>query len=124
INGQRDCDSSLVRSRCGTLAAPRLGGRGGCSGASSSMLPPLATHLLKESRLDCTVPFARPAAGLPGTCGGYALAVRAAHFLATSAVTADALPFMHQTAMQTNPTSALSNFTGANIIYPRPSIAH
>src|SRR5438445_4962553 len=40
------------------------------------------------------------------TCGGYALAVRAAHFLATSAVTADALPFMHPTAMQTNPTSA------------------
>jgi len=66
--------------------------------------------------LDCTVPFARPAAGLPGTCGGYALAVRAAHFLATSAVTADALPFMHTTAMQTNPTSALSNFTWANMI--------
>src|SRR5262249_10026780 len=70
-------------------------------------------------RLDCTVPFARPAAGLPGTCGGYALAVRAAHFLATSAVTADALPFMHPTAMQTNPTSALSNFTWANMVYPK-----
>jgi hypothetical protein len=46
-------------------------------------------------------------------------AVRAAHFLATSAVTADALPFMHPTAMQTNPTNALSNFTWANIVYPR-----
>src|SRR5215471_4252499 len=32
------------------------------------------------------------------------LAVRAAHFLATSAVTADAPPFIHPTAMQTNPT--------------------
>src|SRR5262245_32367969 len=119
ITWQSDCDSSLVRSRCGTIAAPRLGGTGGCSGASSSTLPPLATHLLKQSRLDCTVPFARPAAGLPGTCGGYALAVRAAHFLATSAVTADALPFMHPTAMQTNPTSALSNFTWANMVYPK-----
>src|SRR5262249_8449181 len=58
------------------------------------------------------------------TCGritGHlrALAVRAAHFLATSAVTADALPFMHPTAMQTNPTSALSNFTRANMGYPK-----
>src|SRR5262249_41948775 len=47
------------------------------------------------------------------------LAARAAHFLATSAVTADALPFMHPTAMQTNPTSALSNFTWANMVYPK-----
>jgi hypothetical protein len=47
------------------------------------------------------------------------LAVRAAHFLATSAVTADALPFMHPTAMQTNPTSALSNFTWANMAYQK-----
>jgi len=47
------------------------------------------------------------------------LAVRPAHFLATSAVTADALPFMHPTAMQTNPTSALSNFTWANMVYPK-----
>src|SRR5262244_3794697 len=78
------------------------------------MLPPLATL-----RLDCAVPSARPAAGLPGTRGGYALTVRAAHFLATSAVTADALPFMHPTAMQTNPTSALSNFTWANMRYPK-----
>src|SRR5262249_15922342 len=70
-------------------------------------------------RLDCTVPFARPAAGLQGTCGGYALAVRAAHFLATSAVTADALPFMHPTAMQTNPTSALSDFTWADMVCPK-----
>src|SRR5262249_29846682 len=70
-------------------------------------------------RLDCTVPFARPAAGLPGTCGGYITAVRAAHFLATPAVTADALPFMHTTAMQTNPTSALSNFTWANMVCPK-----
>ena len=47
------------------------------------------------------------------------MAVRAAHFLATSAVTADALPFMHPIAMQTNPTSALSNFTWANMGYPK-----
>jgi hypothetical protein len=26
---------------------------------------------------------------------------------------------MHQTAMQTNPTSALSNFTWANMVYPK-----
>src|SRR5262249_28941444 len=63
--------------------------------------------------------FCETWAGLPGTRGRYALAVRAAHFLATSAVTADALPFMHPTAMQTNPTSALSNFTWANIVYPK-----
>src|SRR4029077_11162036 len=55
----------------------------------------------------------------PGTCGGYALAVRAEHFLATCAVTDDALPFTHPTAMQTNPTSALSNFTWANMVYPK-----
>jgi len=49
------------------------------------------------------------------------LAVRVAHFLATSAVAADAPPFMHSTAMQTNPTSAISNFTWANMVCPKPS---
>jgi hypothetical protein len=44
--------------------------------------------------------------------------VRAAHFLATPAVTADAAPFMHATAMQTNPTSALSTLTWAIMVYP------
>ena len=63
--------------------------------------------------------FCETCGRITGTRGGYALAVRSAHFLATSAVTADALPFMHPTAMQTNPTSALSNFTWANMVYPK-----
>src|SRR5262249_51211826 len=57
------------------------------------------------------------------TCGritGHLRRIRFGGFLATSAVTADALPFMHPTAMQTNPTSALSNFTWANMVTPRP----
>jgi hypothetical protein len=49
--------------------------------------------------------------------------VRAAHFLATSAVTADAPPFMHPTAMQTDPISALPNFTWANMGDLRPHLA-
>src|SRR5262245_5952513 len=44
--------------------------------------------------------------GLRGSRGGYALAVRTAHFLATLAVTADA--FMHPTAMQTDPPTLLA----------------
>jgi hypothetical protein len=64
--------------------------------------------------LDCPVPFAEPAAGLPTTRGGYALAVRALHFFATSAVTADAFG---ATAMQTNATSALPIFRLANTVY-------
>jgi hypothetical protein len=68
-----------------------------CASPDRSSLVWIAPFLLRDLRQD-----------YPGTCGGYALAVRAAHFLATSAVTADALPFTHPTAMQTNPTSALN----------------
>src|SRR5437016_7524160 len=63
--------------------------------------------------------FCETCGRITGHLRGYAFAVRAAHFLATSAVTADALPFMHPTAMQTNPTSALSNFTWANMVCPK-----
>src|SRR6516162_3361182 len=79
-----------------------------CASPDRSSLVWIAPFLLRDLRQD-----------YPGTCGGYALAVRAAHFLATFAVTADALPFMHPTAMQTNPTSAFSNFTWANMVYPK-----
>ena len=43
------------------------------------------------------------------------MAVRAAHFLPTAPLIADALPVMHPTAMQTKPTSALPNFRLATI---------
>jgi hypothetical protein len=58
----------------------------------SSMLPLLATHLLKYARWSRPDPLALPAAGFPGSRGGNCLAVSALHFLATSAVIAEADP--------------------------------
>jgi hypothetical protein len=45
------------------------------------------------------------------------LAVRAEHFLATSAVTADALFVVEATAMQINPAHPSANFVLANTVY-------
>jgi hypothetical protein len=72
---------------------------------------PIGHAFIKVVSFDLHRSFCETCGRITGHCGGYALAVRAAHFLATSAVTADALPFMHPTAMQTNPTNALPNFT-------------
>jgi hypothetical protein len=61
-------------------------------------IAPVRDTPLKKGLLLWLVPFALPAAGLPVTRGGYVLAVKAEHFLATSAVTADALFFVKATA--------------------------
>jgi hypothetical protein len=45
------------------------------------------------------------------------LAVKAEHFLATSAVTADALFVVEATAMQTNPAHPSAIFVLANTVY-------
>jgi hypothetical protein len=63
------------------------------------------------------VPFALPAAGLPIWRGGNALAVRAEHFLATSAVRADALFVVEAAAMQINPAHPRANFVLTNTAY-------
>jgi hypothetical protein len=48
---------------------------------------------------------------LPITRGGNALAVRAEHFFATSAVTADALFAVEAMAVQINPANRLANLS-------------
>jgi hypothetical protein len=52
------------------------------------MLPPLATHFLKNSVWSRHEPLALPAAGLPITRGGNCFSRRIWHFFATSAVMA------------------------------------
>jgi hypothetical protein len=81
------------------------------------MLPPFATHLLKKLLMDGAVPFALPAAGLPGTRGGYALLARISHFFATSAVTADALLLIDPAATQTNAPNVLPVFRMSSMTY-------
>jgi hypothetical protein len=56
-----------------------------------ALFPSSAKHFLKKSCSERPFPFALPAAGFPISRGGYALAVKASHFLATSTLTAKAL---------------------------------
>src|SRR6476660_10478466 len=72
----------------------------------SSMLPLLATHLLKYARWSRPDPLALPAAGFPGSRGGNCLAVSALHFLATSAVIAEADPGSEPSARHVSASSA------------------
>jgi hypothetical protein len=83
---------------------------------SVSMLPPFWTHWLKYSRSLSGVPFVLPAAGLPMILGGNFLAIRAEHFFATSAVTAEVPCGINKTATQTMPLSALPNVRFRGIV--------
>jgi hypothetical protein len=56
------------------------------------------------------------AAGHPGTRGGYALSASVSHFLATSAVTADATAVIDPTAMHTDAATALPDFRFRSVI--------
>src|SRR6476660_4404713 len=82
----------------------------------SSMLPLLATHLLKYARWSRPDPLALPAAGFPGSRGGNCLAVRALHFLATSAVIAQARSGTEPNTMQPSAVIAHPNFSLPNMI--------
>src|ERR1700755_2591047 len=83
--------------------------------APSSILPPLATHLLKYS-LCCTPdPFALPAAGLPASRGGNAFARSALHFFAASRVMADAPFGANAAANNTNAKPVVLDFDGTNM---------
>ncbi|MET4024427.1 hypothetical protein ABIC10_009578 [Bradyrhizobium sp. S3.2.12] len=74
----------------------------------SSILPSLATHLLKKACWSRPLPFVLPAAGLPDSRGGNCLAMSALHFRATSAVTANAgIPVAARTR-QANPSTTIS----------------
>ena len=84
---------------------------------SSSTFPPFATHLLKNSYWDLPDPFALPAAGLPGKRGGNCLAVIALHFLATSAVTAQARSIVQPLATAKSATKEYLNLTPVRILF-------
>src|SRR5689334_19010034 len=62
-----------------------------CPVVSAAFFSFSVTHLLKNARSSAPDPFALPAAGLPIDRGGNCFAFDALHFLAISAVRANAL---------------------------------
>jgi hypothetical protein len=96
---------------------------------SSSTLPPFATHFLKYARWSLPDPLALPAAGFPGSRGGNCLAVRTLHFLASSAVIAEARSGTQPSTMQVSassvrPDAKLPNMTPLPLLAATARSAH
>jgi hypothetical protein len=96
---------------------------------SPSTLPPFATHLLKYARWSLPDPLALPAAGFPGSRGGNCLAVRTLHFLASSAVIAEARSGTQPSTMQVSassvrPDAKLPNMTPLPLLAATARSAH